>query len=185
MKFLKGFAPLMVGLLLAAPSIAAESRSDAAWIPELGEINPSGPFRLWTAINKVLPEYASLKGGKELRSRIEGMSAGKFEDKTSGTVMSQTNKFREVLERIRVRYNLPKIKSYQDPLGRKITASTAFLNAGHILDSIVETLFIASNKSKGELGELYDVGYVGGKTPSDVFGLVNLATRRLQLIAGS
>jgi len=35
------------------------------------------------------------------------------------------------------------------------------------------------------LGALYDVPVVTGKKPSHVFALVDLANRRLQLIAGS
>ncbi len=195
MKLLKYFTPLMVSLLLAAPAIAAEPSSkaagatavgtDAAWIPVLGKIKPAGPFRLWTAINKVLPEYASSKGGKDLRSRIDGMSAGRFKGRNPGDVMAQTEIFRAILENIRGQLKLPEIKTYKDPLGRKITPAVVFLNAGHVLDSLVETLYISSKKSQDALGWFYDVPHVAGKTPSDVFGMVHLATRRLQLIAGS
>lgn len=195
MNLLKYFTPLMVGLCLAAPAVAAEHSSttartttvgsDAAWIPTLGKIKPAGPFRLWTAINKVLPEYAALKGGKELRSRIDGMSAGQFKGRNPGDVMAQTEIFRAILEDIRDQLKLSEIKTYKDPLGRKITPAVVFLNSGHVLDALVETLYMSSKKSADALGRFYDVPYVAGKTPGDVFGLVHLATRRLQLIAGS
>lgn len=193
MKLLKYFTPLVVSLLLVAPAIAAErpskaagaAASDAAWIPVLGKIKPAGPFRLWTAINKVLPEYASLKGGKDLRSQIDGMSAGQFKGRSPGDVMAQTEIFRAILENIRGQLKLTKIKTYKDPLGRKITPAVVFLNSGHVLDSLVETLYVSSKKSPDALGRFYDVPYVAGKTPSDVFAQVHLATRRLQLIAGS
>lgn len=195
MIILRCFAPLMVGLSLASPAIAAESpstaagattvESTAAWIPKLGKIAPGGPFRLWTAINKVLPEYASLKGGKGLRFRVAGVSAGRFSGKNPGDVMAQTAEFGALLKTLRDQFKLAETKTYKDPLGRKVTPAVVFLNAGHMLDALVETFYISSNKSKKALGEFYDVPFVGGKTPSDVFRLVYLATIRLQLIAGS
>lgn len=99
--------------------------------------------------------------------------------------MAQTEIFRAILENIREQFKLSEIKTYKDPLGRKITPAVVFLNAGNILDSLVETLYVSSKQSADALGRFYDVPYVAGKTPSDVFGLVHLATRRLQLIAGS
>ena len=59
------------------------------------------------------------------------------------------------------------------------------MNAGYIMDSIVFALHTASPSRDEPLGDLYDVPAATGKTPSDVFGLVSLATRRLQLITGS
>lgn len=189
------FAPLLVGLILASPAMAADSPSNvagattvpakAAWIPKLGQIKPSGPFRLWTAINKVLPQYASLKGGKGLKSQVEGVPAEKFEGMSPGDVMAQTAEFRAMLKTLRAPLKLAKIKTYEDPLGRKVTPAIVFINAGHILDAVVQTFYVSSNKSYTALGEFYQVPFVAGKKSDDVFALVYLATRRLRLIAGS
>ncbi len=195
MKMLRFLAPLVIGSVLTAPVIAAETSSQAAGaatldskgqpVAELGKIAPDGPFRLWTAINRVLLDYASLKGGNELRSQVEGLSPGQFYNRTPGDVLTQTAEFRATLEKLRARLDLPKVRIYEDPLGREVTPGVVFVNAGHIMDATVFAYYTASDKPDEALGNFYDVPVVTGKTPSDVFGLVQLATRRLQLIAGS
>ena len=53
-----------------------------------------------------------------------------------------------------------------------------FLDSGHVLDAAVE--WIVRNTPKGQLiSQFYARHDVSGKTPSDVFGLVDLADRRI------
>ena len=54
--------------------------------------------------------------------------------------MAQTEIFRAILEDIRDQLKLSEINTYKDPLGRKITPAVVFLNSGHVLDALVETL---------------------------------------------
>ncbi len=195
MKLRNVLLPLAVSLTLAAPARAAEAPSEVAAAPtvasseegviELGKISPNGPYRLWNAVNKVLLDYASLRGGAELRSQVQGLSAGQYDGKTPADVLTQAAEFRGMLERLLDRLNLPKVEIYKDPLGRDVTPGVVFVNAGHIMDAVVSAFRSASNKPDESLGGLYDVPVATGKTPSDVFGLVYLATRRLQLIAAS
>ena len=195
MKLLDILLPLAVSLALAAPASAAETPADVAGAPmvgsseegviELGEISPNGPYRLWSAVNKVLLDFASLKGGEELRSQVQGLNAGQFDGKTPADVLTQTAEFRGTLEQLLDRLRLPKVETYEDPLGREVTPGVVFVNAGHIMDAVVSAFHSASNKPDESLGNLYDVPVAAGKTPSDVFGLVYLATRRLQLITAS
>lgn len=195
MKCLNVLLPLAVSLILAAPAGAAESSSEVAGAPavgsteesviELGKISPDGPYRIWNAVNKVLLEYASLKGGGELRSRVQGLNAGQFDGKTPADVLAQAAEFRDTLERLLDRLQLPKVEIYKDPLGRQVTPGVVFVNAGHIMDAVVAAFYSASNKPDQSLGDLYDVPVTTGKTPSDVYALTYLATQRLQLIAAS
>ena len=206
MKTLRFLTTLMVGLMFVTfviffatakageaiqvasatkASATTAAASKAEWTPELGKITPSGPYRLWTAINKVLPDYALMKGGKALKARVEGLSTTRFSGKKPADVMAQTMKFKAILEVIRDKYNLPKVREYKDPLGRAMTPGIVFINAGHNLDAVVDAFYIASDKSREMMGTYYDVPYVAGKSPDDVLGLVELATRRLQLLAGS
>lgn len=186
MKTLGFLATLAVGFLLAAPPVAAQAPaadSKKESVVELGKIAPDGPYRLWTSVNKVLLEYALVSGGKGLRSQVEGLSAGQFDGKTPGEVLAQTVQYRNTLERLRNRLKLSKVPVYVDPLGRAVTPGVVFVNAGHIMDATVAAFFTASDKPDESFGDLYDVPVTTGKTPSDVFALVSLATRRLQLIA--
>ena len=189
MKIQRFMATLVVGLVIAMPAGAAEpspsAGAKAADVVELGNIPPSGPFQLWTSMNRVLPEYAMLKGGAELKARVEGLSATYFEGKTPADVLAQTAEYRATLEALRAQLNLPEVQIYKDPLGRTVTPGVVFVNSGYIMDATVRTYHTASDKPDVSLGGFYDVPVIAGKTPSDVFGLVHLATKRLQLITGS
>ncbi len=186
MKTLGFIATLAVGLLLAvqpsaAQTPAADSKKESA--VELGEISPDGPFRIWTSINRVLLDYALVSGGEGLKSQVQGLSAGQFDAMTPGDVLAQSVEYRNTLERLRDRLKLSKVPVYVDPLGRAVTPGVVFVNAGHIMDATVAALFTASDKPDKSFGDLYDVPVTSGKTPSDVFALVSLATSRLELIA--
>jgi hypothetical protein len=192
MRFLNVLLPLAVSLALAAPASAAQSPADVAGAPtagsnqegviELGKISPNGPYRLWSAINKVLLEYASLKGGEELGSQVQGVYAGQFDGMTPADVLTQAAEFRGTLDQVLDRLKLPKVEIYKDPLGRKVTPGVVFVNAGNIMDAVVAAFHSASNSPDSSLGDLYDVPVSTGKTPSDVYALVYLATTRLQVI---
>ncbi len=173
-------------LLLSAPVQASENKAIATdEIVKLGKITPNGPYRLWSAINKVLPDYAALAGGAALRAQIEGMAVADASGKNPGHVLAQTAAFRDLLEAMRNELKLAKVEVYKDPLGRAVTPAVVFVNAGFNMDALVEAYHVALNKPAAEHGKFYDVPVASGKTPSDVYALVELATRRLALIQGS
>ena len=188
-------APLVLGLFLAAPASAGITPSGVAGTPaidskeasvvELGKITPNDPYQLWDAINDVLLDYALLQGGEELKSQVAGVYAGQIDGKTPADVMTQTVEFRVALDQLLDRLKLAKVHIYVDPLGRDVTPGVVYVNAGYIMDRIIFALHTASDRQDKPLGDLYDVPAATGKTPSDVFGLVSLATRRLQLITAS
>lgn len=98
-------------------------------------------------------------------------------------VLTQTVEFRDTLERILDRLELPKVRTYADPLGRDVTPGVVFVNAGHIVDAVVAAFYSASNRPDRPFGDFYDVPVTTGKSPSDVYALAYLATTRLQIIA--
>lgn len=185
MRIIRTLLVLAIGVILAGPALAASDTAksiDEVYIPELGKITPDGPFRLWTAMNNVIPEYAMLVGGKELKAKVLKLSVSSFTGKSPGNVMEQTESARALLNRLAVKYKLPKAARYTDPLGRAVTPAVVFLNAGNLLDTLVESYFVASDKSELGLGRFYTVPEFTGKKPNDVYGLVELATRRLEVI---
>jgi hypothetical protein len=186
MKKLGIIGPVLSVLLLAAPVQAAETGALAKGeIANLGKITPNGPYRLWSAINKVLPDYAALVGGAALRAQVEGMTAADASGKNPGHVMAQTVAFRDLLEAIRGELKLAQVEVFKDPLGRAVTPAVVFVNAGFNMDAVVEAYHVALNKPDAKHGKFYDVPVASGKSPSDVFALVELASRRLRLIQGS
>ena len=97
MKALLYIAPLVVGLVFAISAAANEAEDAAGSNPtvvKLGKITPNGPYRLWNAINNVLPEYALSKGGRGLKSRVEGLTAFSFDGKTPGDVLARVAEYR-------------------------------------------------------------------------------------------
>ncbi|MBT3533844.1 MAG: hypothetical protein HN478_08195 [Rhodospirillaceae bacterium] len=186
MKLLKILGPMLTALILAAPVQAAQTAADGKGdMVKLGKITPNGPYRFWAAINKVLPDYAAVTGGAELHAQVKTLSAHPAAGRTPGDVMVQTAEFRDLLEILRRRLKLAKIEIYKDPLGRAVTPGVVLANAGFNMDALVETYRAAAKKPEESLGHFYDVPVMNGKSPSDVYGLVELATRRLRLIQGS
>ncbi|MDP6873509.1 MAG: hypothetical protein QF521_08275 [Alphaproteobacteria bacterium] len=185
MKAFKFAAPLLLAVAFITPIQAAGTKAPAGEVVKLGKISPNGPFRLWTIINKVLPAYAAAKGGASLRAQVENMAPLAVSGKKPGHVLAQSVQFRDALDATARTMKLAKVRIYKDPLGRTVTPGVVFVNAGYSLDTLVEVYFTVLNKSDAQVGDLYDVPVAAGKSPSDVFALVELATRRLRLIQGS
>jgi len=177
MKCLKIVGPLLLIAAFAVPALAAETSSPAVSLkadgaqgaPKLGKISPNGPYRIWTAINSVLPDYAALKGGAGLRAQVEGLTVEPAFGKKPGDVLRQGMEFHHLLEAVREDLKLGKIKVYKDPQGRAVTPAVVFVNAGYGLDGLVEAFHIALNKPDASLGKYFDVPVTSGKSPSDVY----------------
>lgn len=184
----KIFMALLFAAIIAVPALTVGIAPAAAASEEqikLGKITPNGPFRLWSAVNALLPAYAELKGGAALRSEVASMGAGDATGKKPGDVMAQSVKFSALLDAIRKQQKLAKIETYKDPLGRAVTPAVVFVNAGFNFDALVESYYSALQQPDTNVGHFYVVPVASGKSPSDVYALVELATRRLQLINGS
>ena len=71
---LRNFLGSFLVALILLPLVQVVGTSPAAAgsdeVAKLGKITPNGPYRLWTAINGLLPSYAALKGGAGLRTRL-------------------------------------------------------------------------------------------------------------------
>lgn len=178
--YMRTFTALAIVCSVLIPS----DFSHAAEIGELGKVTPNGPYRLWTAVNKGLLEYAFVKGGKELKAKVATLTPTDLKGKKPGDVLKQGAIFRGFLDSARAKIKLPPASKYRDPQGRAVTPAVVFLNAGHLLDGLFH-LIAASNKGSNDgLGEIYNVAKFKGKSPSNVFSQVELATRRLDMIRG-
>ncbi len=116
---LRNFLGSFLVALILLPLVQVVGTSPAAAgsdeVAKLGKITPNGPYRLWTAINGLLPSYAALKGGAGLRTQVENMVAVDAFGKKPGDVMVQTVDFRNLLETIR---DQSKRRSKNTPLRR-------------------------------------------------------------------
>ena len=147
---------------------------------ELG-LTPSHVFSLWTNINAALVTMGSaVTSDAGVSRRLAGMAPSVFHDKTPSDVIKQVEAFRDRLDSLRAASGLKATKVYHDPEGGEVTPSVVFLNSGHVLDSLV--LLLIHSDGDRLVGGFYARHEIGGKTPSNVFGLVELANRRIAVL---
>ncbi|MBT4710313.1 MAG: hypothetical protein HOB82_02145 [Alphaproteobacteria bacterium] len=147
-------------------------------------LTPNHVLSIWTNINDALVAVggsiaATPPSARDLQN-ANRMSAVVFADKTPGDVLGQLTVIRARLDAIAVARNLDISRVYVDPDGAAVTPSVVFLNSGHVLDTLVRIL----NDADPDLlaGGFYAKTAYEDKTPSDVFGLIDLVSRRLDLL---
>jgi hypothetical protein len=146
-------------------------------------LTPSHVFSLWTNINQAILTIADLKlRDGALNEKIRAMNPAAFFGKTPGNVLALGLEVESMIDTLRVGSDLP-------PTGQFIvsdettTPSDVFLVSSRILGSSVE--WIIRNTEPDHLVSKYFAEHeFADKTPSNVFGLVDLAHRRMELIVG-
>ncbi len=109
------------------------------------------------------------------------MESLEFTGKAPADVLGQINGFRDKLSLWRANYNLLGVQTYKDVDGNEITPSVVFVNSGHVLDSLMELLWHIKPLEES-YREYYKQNIIDGMEPSDVFGLVELANRKISLL---
>lgn len=154
--------------------------TDQARARELG-LTPSHVFGLWTNINAALVSVADASsGGQNLDDSLTSTKPDRFENKKPADVLARAIEFRAKLDRLLAEHGMAPTKRYPRGAGR-VTPSVVFLNSGLLLDAVVG--WIIANTAKRQLvSPFYAHHAFSGKTPSDVFGMVDLANRRIDRI---
>lgn len=162
-------------LALGAAVFTSEARAQ-----ELG-LTPSHVFGLWTNINAALVLVADTSsGGLNLDDSLTSTKPGRFENKKPADVLARAIEFRAKLDRLLAEHGMAPTEQYSRGAGR-VTPSVVFLNSGLLLDAVVG--WIIANTSKQQLvSPFYAHHAFSGKTPSDVYGMVDLADRRIDRI---
>jgi hypothetical protein len=150
-------------------------------------LTPSHVFGLWENINDALP---SLSGAvikdDAFPSRIAALAPRKFANKKPADVLREVAVFRSKLDHFkifRIRLNTAVFKP-SDPERHKkdeVTPREVFMNSGYILDSITSHI-IALTSPDVLISPFYRHRNYKGKMPNDVFALVDLANRRIDLM---
>ncbi len=159
-------------------ALAAAPRGGQAL--ELG-LTPSNVFSLWTNINDALLAVARISSDNaNWAKKVEASAPRAFAGKTPANVLERVAEFREKLDRLRRRDGMAKTARFENGDG-VVSPSVVFLNSGHVLDGVA--LWIVNKTTKEQLvSPFFRRHDVSGKTPSDVFGLVDLANRRIDTI---
>ena len=147
---------------------------------ELG-MTPSHVFGLWTNINACLLAVAGLHAQDTAwQGQLSAMTPQKFEDKKPSDVLDRVAEFRSKLDRLREAAGLDLTKKLDSGDGQ-VTPSVVFLNSGHVLNGLVDWS-IRNSGPDFLVSRFYDRHAFDDKTPSDVFGLVDMANRRIDSI---
>ena len=141
-------------------------------------LTPSHVYSLWVNINNSLITASRvISGDSNLRTTLIEMKPEKISGKTPADVLDQLGLFREKLNRLLLAENLPRVArtaSHRE----KITPSDVYLNSGYILNAQMKWLIVRTGPEQS-ISHFYTRHGFAGKTPSDVFGLVDLANRRV------
>lgn len=146
---------------------------------ELG-LTPSNVVSIWTNINGALLTSAEIARGEEGRDALEALTIGSFPGKKPADVLQQVAAFRTKLDSIGQKLGLKATTIYTDPDGGTVTPSVVFMNSGYVLDSIV--LSVIKRDGERLVSGFYTSYAINGKKPSDAFAMVELASRRLELL---
>lgn len=177
-------AGLVVLLLIAAPG---KGRS-----LELG-LTPSHVYSLWLNINRSLVIFAKLAPvGEAEFQKIKDMQPAAFKGKKPADVYALAEQVQEKLRGyIPWVSEVPKwLVEYEkvSPNGvsekAEITPSAVFLISMKLLNGLVN-MVIDNTGWEQPVRDLYVPVIHPGKEPSDVYGLVDLALRRIELILAS
>ena len=142
---------------------------------------PNQVFSLWTNINANLLALAKvLSGDTRWGKSLAALTPNKFRSKTPTDVLVHVRRYRAKLDRLRRRDGLAPTKRF-DSGHTTITLSIVYVNSGYVLNGQVELLIRRTGPAQ-QISGFYVSHDIGGKASSDVFGLVDLAHRRLDLI---
>lgn len=141
-------------------------------------LTPSHVFSLWTNINKSLIASSRLvSNGIELSVMLKAMKPKVFNNKKPADVLDQLAAYRTKLDRLLRAQNLPETKQ-TTPSDGAITPSDVYVNSGHVLNAQVTWLIVGTGPEQ-TVSQFYTRHGFSGKSPSDVYALVEMANRRM------
>jgi len=157
-------------------------------------LTPSPVYGLWSNINRAVIVYAKLHStDNDWLRKLEGMEPKKFTGKEPAHVLEQVKRFKtELIELIELNKhwsdsatetlldgNLPNLLSSNN---NRVTPSQVYLHSGQVLVNIARYI-LQESPTVIEISPLFEEQHITGKTPSDVYGMVDLGIRRLEEIA--
>ncbi len=144
-------------------------------------LTPSHVYGLWTNINHAIIDLARVLLDDDARIReLEAMKPKVFSGKAPADVLKIVAVFRAKLNLRRHESELGRTTRLRI-IGSEVTPSVVFLSSGHVLDSTVE-LLVQHTGPNHLISQYYVPRSFSGKRPDNVFGLVDLANRRMQLL---
>ena len=169
--------------------IAGASTPGAAKTVELG-LTPTPVYGLWTNINKALIAYAGIRSSdKDWLNQLTLMKPEKFSGKVPSNVLGMVKQFAARMDELDtnrtgqwtdmlLNRDLPNLLASDQ---NQVTPSMVYLHSGQVLVNVAEIVLKASPTST-EISPFFQERNFTGKSPNDVYGLVDLGLRRLDEI---
>lgn len=168
---------VLVLVLVLPAMVAAQERRDAF---ELG-LTPNHVYSLWSNINGALLVVARIQAKDATWDReLSSMAVRAPVDNVPAEVLRRVAEFRDRLNRLRDQAGMEATLPLEDR-GAVVTPSDVFMGSGHMLDGVVEWI-IEMTPPHRLVSPFYQQAKFEGMQPRDVFTLVDLAVRRLDLI---
>lgn len=154
-------------------------------------LTPSTVYGMWENINRALLVYAKERSTNDtwLRS-LKSMPRDNFSGKAPASVLEKVTQFNTKLNELRggKQTHLEELLLEGD-LSNLLTAnkddlatpSLVYMHSGQVLINIVEEI-VHNSPTKINISPFFDVDAFYGKTPSDVFSLVDLGLQYLDEI---
>ena len=158
---------------------------------ELG-LTPSNVYSLWLNINNViLAEASHLNMDPQVQKQLEDMKPAFFDGKKPADVFALATRFHDVAVKTYDLNELPPVPQWIEIYARLIEAPSArdpettpsqvYLFSSRILGSLVAH-YVDETSGRLPVARFFSENSVQGKVPSDVFGMVDLALRRVEAI---
>lgn len=174
---------MILFVLCLGTTFTSSSLAGARMYVEYG-FTPNHVYALWDGVDVALTELEN-KIAEEQSVEIPKIIAQKYSGKKPADVLVLVEAFYEKLGKLRAYYQLPykaldikssKSRSYE------VTPSIVYTFSGEVVDNLSEVLIKAVPNET--VSRYYPAEYYQEKTPSDVFGYVERANKRLmQLLA--
>ncbi len=177
---------LAMATVLGAVALGTVASPGQARALELG-LTPSQVFGLWVNINNSLLAVGGLTSDDERWvGELSATAPKPFEGKQPRDVLALVKAFQSRFHDFHSPHNDESPgRRTGTPSGdggeRTVTPSDVFLESGHVLDDLVGHILELGNR-KLPITQFYARNSFRGKTPSHVYGLVDLAHRRLASI---
>ena len=184
------FFPVRFVKFFAVTALLVFSTPEKGRAIELG-LTPSQVFTLWESIHLVVDDI--VRGptiDQNTLAEIDQLRPRVFAGKTPSDVYREAGAVQEQLNHVlglNIRQSTPGWIAQYELLGGdrkddKVTPSMVFVLSSQILGSLVEKYIETTNGSR-PINGFFEFQSVPGRTPSDVFALVDLLRRKLGKLA--
>lgn len=149
-------------------------------------LTPSQVFGLWTNINASLDAVARvISDDTAWRTQLRAMRPKAFRGKRPADVLEQVKRYQSKIDALRRRAGLPPSERHSghhhSEHQHSISPSVVYIASGTVLNAQIEWLIHLTERNQ-LVSQYYRRHDFSGKISSDVFGIVELANRRLDAI---